>query len=411
VRILALYPFLPYPVVSGAALRGCTVLDILAPRHQVTLASFAGRDDSPAELPTWKTYPLLAQQPIIVARQLDEQLTPQAARLRALRPRSSFYVPEGLKFFDVPAMWNRIASLDLSQFDAVHVRFLSMASYALALQRAEPRLRLVIDLDDNPSLLLYRKLRKEKMRPRELGWQLRELTRLFAFELRELRNFQSVWICSTIDHKRMARRIGSARVLVVENVVDADKLASIDRRNIEPAILMIGDFNYAPNKDGACFFVSQVWPAIRTQLPGTQLWFVGKNSNPQMLEWNGKDGITVTGMVDDVKQYLARAMVSIAPLFVGTGTKLKILEALAAGVPVVTTTLGAEGIDATNGVDILLADTAREFALHCLRLLEDRAERERLTQAGQALIRQKYDISVMSRSVLHCYDQLEPGNA
>jgi glycosyltransferase involved in cell wall biosynthesis len=130
-----------------------------------------------------------------------------------------------------------------------------------------------------------------------------------------------------------------------------------------------------------------------------------------MFDWNGKDGILVTGLVEDVKQYLARAMVSIAPLFVGTGTKLKILEALAAGLPVVTTTLGVEGIDATNGVDILLADTAQDFAGHCIRLLQDSALRDHLALAGQALVRQKYDVSVISHSVLRCYDRLDGGRA
>src|SRR5258708_671612 len=105
-RILALYPFLPYPVVSGAALRGCQVLDILASRHQVTLASFVGRDDSPSNLPSWKTYPLLAQEPVTVLRRSDEQLTPEGERLRALRPHSRFFVPQGMEFFDVAAMWN-----------------------------------------------------------------------------------------------------------------------------------------------------------------------------------------------------------------------------------------------------------------------------------------------------------------
>jgi glycosyltransferase involved in cell wall biosynthesis len=412
VRILALYPFLPYPVVSGAAQRGCAVLDILASRHEVTLASFVGRDDSLSELRSWKTYALFARQPLTVPRQSEEKLSPEGERLRTLRPQSRISVPQGLDFFDTAAMWNRLAELDLRQFDAVHVRFAGMASYALALKQAAPHLRLIIDLDDNPSLLLYRKLwnTRKKFQLRMFSWELKEFLRTFAFELRELRKFDSVWICSEIDFKRMSRRIGPDRTLIVENVVDAQKLASINRENIECAILMIGDFNYDPNREGADFFVTGAWPLIRSKIAEAQLWLVGKNANAYMLEWNGNQGVVVTGLVDDVKHYLSRAMISIAPLFVGTGTKLKILEALGAGLPVVTTTMGMEGIEAKNGVDLLIADTAEEFADNCTRLLEDAALRDRLAKAGQSLVREKYDISVMARAVLRCYDLLGGGH-
>src|SRR5258708_30935059 len=100
-----------------------------------------------------------------------------------------------------------------------------------------------------------------------------------------------------------------------------------------------------------------------------------------MGECKGRQGVVVTGLVDDVKHYLARAMISIAPLFVGTGTKLKILEALGAGLPVVTTTIGIEGIEAKDGIDLLIADTAEEFADHCTRLLQDAVLRDRMTKA------------------------------
>jgi glycosyltransferase involved in cell wall biosynthesis len=412
VRILALYPFLPYPVVSGAAQRGCSILDILASRHEVTLASFVGRDDSLSELRSWKTCALFARQPLTVTRQSEEKLSPEGERLRAFRPQSRISVPQGLDFFDTAAMWNRLAELDLRQFDAVHVRFAGMAPYALALKQAAPHLRLIIDLDDNPSLLLYRKLwnTRRKFQLRLFAWELKEFLRTVAFELRELRKFDSVWICSKVDFDRMSHRIGPGRTLIVENVVDAQKLASINRQNIEPAILMIGDFNYGPNREGADFFVTEAWPRIRAKIPEAQLWLVGKNANSYMLEWNGNQGIVVTGMVDDVKQYLARAMISIAPLFVGTGTKLKILEALGAGLPVVTTTVGIEGIEAKEGIDLFIADTAEAFADCCTRLLQDAALRDRMAKAGQSLVREKYDISVMARAVLRCYDLLGGGH-
>jgi len=405
-KILALYPFLPYPVVSGAAQRGCYILDILASKHDVTLISFVGRDDSPSDLRFWKSYSLFARKPITVLRRTEEEISPMGRRLRASRQRSRVLAPEGLDFFDVPAMWNRIAELDIGQFDAVHVRFAGMIPYAVALKQVAPQLRLVVDLDDNPSLLLSRKLISslKKFKFRMFIWQLKELIRTFAFELKELQKFDSVWICSDIDSSRMSSRIGSNRIQVVENIVDAQELAAIDRSNIEPAVLMIASFDYEPNKAGAEFFVAKVWPRITSVIPEAQLWLVGKNS--QLQEWSGKQGILVTGMVDDVRPYLERAMISVAPIFVGTGTKLKILEALGAGLPVVTTTIGAEGIDVVNGVDLLIANTPEDFADYCIRLLTDRKLRDELASSGKGLIQEKYDLHVMARKVLDSYDIL-----
>ncbi len=408
-RILALYPFLPYPVVSGAAQRGCHVLEILASRHEVTLASFIGQDDSLSGLSSWKTYPLFTREPITVLRKTEEKLSPAGNRLREFRPQSRLCIPEGMNFFDTPAMWNRIAELDTGKIDAVHVRLSGMAPYALALKKAAPHLRLIIDLDDNASLLQYRRLMdfRKKLQFRLCVWQLKELLKTFAFELRELRKFDSVWVCSDVDSSRMSHRIGSGRMLAVENIVDAQKLASIDRQNVESAVLMIGDFNYDPNRVGAEFFITKVWPRIRSAIPEAQLWLVGKSTHLQMQEWSGKQGILMTGLVDDVRHYLGRAMVSIAPIFVGSGTKLKILEALGAGLPVVTTTIGAEGIEASNGTDLLIADTSKDFADQCIRLMTDRKLRNQLADSGRMLIKEKYDLPVMSRAVLHCYEALE----
>jgi polysaccharide biosynthesis protein PslH len=345
-RILALYPFLPYPAVSGATLRGRSILDILATQHEVTLASFVGRGDQPSELPSWTTYPAFAREPLLVSRQPEEHLTAAGKSLRALLPQSRVGLPDWLNYFDTAAMWNRIAELDLSQFDAVHVRYVSMTRYALALKAAAPHLRLVVDLDDIPSVFLYRKLRhpKEKVSLRASLWQAKELFRMYAFERSALRSFDSVWICSGVDFTRISKRIGAKRTLVVENVVDAKKLATIDRQQTEPALLLIGDFSYGPNREGADFFVNKVWPEVRLKNPEAQLWLVGSHPDAGMQEWNEQQGILVTGRVEDVWPYLARATASIAPLFGGSGTRLKILEALGAGLPVVTTTLGTEGI-------------------------------------------------------------------
>jgi glycosyltransferase involved in cell wall biosynthesis len=408
-KILALHAFLPYPTISGATLRSASILNILASRHEVTLVSGVGSRDSPSELPAWKTYKRLAREPLLVSRKTDEELSPAGAALRKLLPQSRIGFPELLTYFDSPAMWNRIAELDLQQFDAIHIRYASMALYALALKRAFPNLRIVIDLDDIPTVFLMRRLAfpRNITQLRQSAWQVRQLVRTYAFECTSLREFDSVWICSKVDLYKIEKRIGRGRALIVENVVDAQELASIARQNKEPALLFIGDFTYGPNQEGAEFFTTKVWTKIRSMVPTAQLWLVGANENAGLQQRHGQDGITVTGAVDSVRPYLAQAAISIAPLITGTGTRLKILEALAAGLPVVSTSIGAEGIEGEAGVDLMIADTADNFANCCVQLLQDPALAERLKESGQRLIMKKYDIPVMSRAVLRCYDLLE----
>lgn len=305
-------------------------------------------------------------------------------------------------------MWNQLAELDLQKFDVVHVRYVYMSLYALALKRAAPHLHLVIDVDDILSVAFFRRIsHPTKLSDlRTAAWKLKELIRIYAFECGPLRTFDSVWICSELDKRKMARRLGPGRTLVVENVVDAEKLASMTPQTRELSLLFVGDFNYAPNREGAEFILKQVWPEIRSAIPNAQLWLVGTNTQAHILAQNGRDGIVVTGAVDEVLPYLQRATISIAPLFAGSGTRLKILEALGAGLPVVATPAASEGIEAEDGVHLLIANDAKAFIECCLRLLKDNVLRAQLAEAGRLLVRKKYDVAVMSRAVLGCYRSL-----
>jgi glycosyltransferase involved in cell wall biosynthesis len=407
-RILALYPFLPYPRNSGARLRGCSILEILCSEHEVTLVSLLGRDDSPSQLLSWPLYTQFAQPPITAPARSTDELTTAGQTLRALRPASRLGIPEYLDHFDSPAMWNRLAELDLEKFDAVHVRYMYMSLYALALKRAAPDLRLVVDVDDILSVTFFRRITfpKRFSKVREAAWELKELLRIYAFERGPLRLFDSIWTCSKLDERKMIRRVGPGRTLVVENVVDAKELSAMIPEPAEQSLLFVGDFNYAPNREGAEFLLEEVWPAIRREVPNAQLWLVGINNHAHILGRNGQDGIVVTGAVEEISPYLRRATVAVAPLLLGSGTRLKILEALGAGVPVVATSAACEGIDAENGVHLLIADNAKTFIACCLRLLKDNSLRAQLAKAGRELIRDRYDVAVMSRAVLGCYRSL-----
>jgi glycosyltransferase involved in cell wall biosynthesis len=148
---------------------------------------------------------------------------------------------------------------------------------------------------------------------------------------------------------------------------------------------------WTPNQDGILHFLNEVYPSIRAKVPGVTLQVVGRCPSPKILEACSRHaGVTVTGWVRDIREYLAGADVCIVPLRVGSGTRLKIFEAMAMGKAIVSTTLGAEGLPVADQQDILIADTPDDFAARTIELLQDGDKRERLGKAARNLVQGRY---------------------
>lgn len=162
-------------------------------------------------------------------------------------------------------------------------------------------------------------------------------------------------------------------------------------------LVFIGSMDYLPNIQGVHWFVERVLPLIHASRPDTTVALVGKYPDSSIQALTVKDSrIRVTGTVPDVRPYLWNAEASIVPLLAGSGTRLKIYEAMAAGVPVISTALGAEGLAHTDGTDIVLASDPESFATACLDLLEDSARRDSIAQAGHALVKSRFDWSAVA---------------
>ena len=139
------------------------------------------------------------------------------------------------------------------------------------------------------------------------------------------------------------------------------------------------------------YFLREVLPLIERAAPGVHLFIVGDGPWADMPEVRQNAAVTCTGFVDDTRPYMARCAAAVAPILAGSGTRIKILEGLAAGIPIVSTTLGCEGIAARPGEDVLIADTAVEFAAAVVHLLGDAALAEKLRANGRRLVEEKYD--------------------
>jgi glycosyltransferase involved in cell wall biosynthesis len=156
-------------------------------------------------------------------------------------------------------------------------------------------------------------------------------------------------------------------------------------------VLFVGSMDYYANVDCVLEFVTGAWPRIARQQPQLRFTIVGRNPPPEIRKLAGLPGVEVTGTVPDVRPYYREALASVVPLRIGGGSRLKILEAMAAGIPVVSTQLGAEGLQVRPGEDILLAESGEDFSDALLRLTREEGEWRRIAQAGRQLVRARYE--------------------
>lgn len=216
-------------------------------------------------------------------------------------------------------------------------------------------------------------------------------------EARRVRNFEQRWWrgvagCAVTSEREEAivRRIAPATlVATVPNGVDLDEFRPSEVEPEAETVVFNGLLRYRPNLDAACHLVDDVWPRVLAARPNARLFVVGKGDQSDLRRLSAP-GVTVTGEVPDVRPYLARAAVVAVPVRMGGGTRLKVVEALAMAKPIVTTTLGCEGVDVTDGRDVSIADGPAATAAAIERLFADPSLRARLGRAGRELAERRY---------------------
>jgi polysaccharide biosynthesis protein PslH len=222
-----------------------------------------------------------------------------------------------------------------------------------------------------------------------------EFTKMLRFEQTAVRNFQHVIAVSAHDRELMLLWVADGRITVVPTGVDVKQYRpeSIDH-DPAPLVMFVGAMDWEPNIDAVEVFCSQMWPSILARVPNARFCIVGRNPDHRVQKL-ASDSIEITGRVESVVDYLRKAAVVIVPLRIGGGTRLKIYEAMAAGKAVVSTAVGAEGLDVSPGSDILIADDPRDFADAVVSLLKDRELRRRYERAASETAG-KYDWSVIA---------------
>ena len=230
-------------------------------------------------------------------------------------------------------------------------------------------------------------------------WYFRQqAAKMSAYEGKICRAAKGVVAVSEADARTMESRYGLTRVPHVPTGVDIDFFAPPASAEPKADLVFLGSMDWLPNVDGSKWFCAEILPLICRQRPNTTVALVGRKPTPE-LEALGREqaGVIVTGTVPDVRPWLHGAKVSIVPLRIGGGTRLKIYEAMAACVPVVSTTIGAEGLDARHGENILIGDTPEAFAAACLQLLANEDQRRSLSRNALEMVATHYSWEAATR--------------
>lgn len=396
-KVLLLTQVLPYPPDSGPKVKTWNVLKYLTQHHEVTLVSFV-RGDQSAEIKHLEQYCHAVH---TVPMERGSLLDAQAVARSLLTGQPWMMVRD-----DRAAMRQLVDRLAAEkQFDVAHADQLNMAQYAARVRGA----RKILDAH-NALWLLYQRL-WQTMGPGPKKWLLgRDWRLLKQYEGRLCREFDAVLAVSEEDKAALQEAIGlgnNVDITVIPIAVDTDEVAVVTRQPGADHILHIGTMYWPPNVDGILWFIHQVYPHICAKRPKTTFDVVGARPPQEIMSLSGNGtGVNVTGYVPDPTLYRQQAGVMVVPLRAGGGMRVKILEALAQGLPIVSTTLGCEGIAVTHGQDILIADTPHEFALAVLRLLEQPQFAAELGCHGRQLAEAVYDYRQVCQPLEKVYSRV-----
>lgn len=376
-RVLVVTTQLPYPPTSGGRMRTLSLLRRLAARHEITVMAYAQPDDPAIEtLRQWGIACLpVAPPPWIAVRKVRVVL---ASLLGPL--------PYIMAKYDTPAMRAALAQAARSKrYDLLHCDSISLAHVA-----AKCGLRPALLAEHNVEALIWQRLVRLQRHPLRKAFVALQSAKLRRVEAQVCRAFDACVAVSQKDAQLLRRWYGVENVQVVPNGVDIGQPPA--HQSLDGHLAFVGSMDWVPNQDAVRWMVGEVLPLVRRRHPRVTLSIIGRNP-PAWMAKMSRDGLEVTGTVEDVRPYLERASVCVVPLRVGGGTRLKILEAMAAGKPVVSTSVGAEGLDLVPDRDIVLADSAQDFAEAVSALLADERRRRELALAGrQAAARYSWDL-------------------
>ena len=397
-NILILTPQLPYPPQQGTSLRNFHIIRGLAERHKITLLSFLenNQTDDPAAIE-----PLLA---LCDVHTVPVPTRSTAQRLWQLVSTRRPDMAHRLYSEQFAAELRRL--LAANQFDTIQVEGIELARYMEIVRAVSQASKIVFDDHNAEAELQRRNFLTDLGNPQRwlaAAYSWVQVGRLRRFERWAMETAHGITAVSNTDKLVLEKLLNRTRIntdkhrsiVAIPNCIDVLELQDLvglgkPTRSLEHDLVFMGKMDYRPNVDAVLWFVDEVWPEIVAHKPDATFAIVGQKPHDRLERLRDVSGITLTGWVDSVTPYLVGARVFIMPFRIGSGTRLKLIEAMAVGKAIVSTPIGAEGFPVENGRELLLAETAAEMATAVLHLLNHPHQRDRLGQNARQFA-QQYD--------------------
>ena len=394
-KILFLSPTVPFPLTDGGRIRVFNLLKQIAQKSDVTLLAL-------------ETQPTDAEG-VAQLQQLGIQVhlvrnAPTLPRLSLGTLVTAFLKrqPITVARYALPAYRQKFRDLIASEnFDLVHYEMFHTAQF-----RTDTNLPGVLS-QQNVDSAIWRRLCGETINP---FYKFAYWTQQRAFQRYERvlsPKFEAVTCTSDIDAAVFQRHCAEDIIEIIPNGVDVAHYQPDFSAEALAHLIYIGSMDWYPNEDAVAFFADEVLPRIQEKVRNVQFSIVGGNPSVRVQRLAEREGIVVTGRVPEIKPYFAEATVFVVPLRIGSGTRLKILEALAMGKAIVSTSVGAEGLDLKDGGEIFIADEPNAFADAVTRLLTDPTLRRRIGENGRARVERDYDWRSIGEKLHNLYTKID----
>jgi glycosyltransferase involved in cell wall biosynthesis len=401
-RILYIATQYPLPVNNGVKMRVWSLLRAIASAgHEIMLATFADPDDADS---TENELRAVCKDCEIIRRRTESMSgsTNYLARLAGVLSSSPFTINRCRSDEMRTALERR---LNTGAFDLV------LCDNVFTTVNLPPTLLPILLNSHNLEHLVLQRYAEQESNPAKALYARTEAAKLRRFEVAACKRAALVMVCSRLDGEILERLCPGLKTAVVPNVVDVRDYEMATDEDPD-TIVYQGGMDWLPNRDALYYFVRTILPLIQKEIPNVRLIAAGRNPPPEFrARFADVSALKFTGTLPDLRPVVAKAAVSIVPLRVGSGTRLKILESAALGKAIISTTIGVEGLDFVPGKEILVEDDPDAFASNVIELLRDPARRKAMGQAARNRVAQDYDVRALERSIGGVFQTLQQSMA
>lgn len=374
-NILQITPVFPYPPESGTRVELFNSIKYLSNKHSITLLSFA-EEIKENDIAVLKPY---CADIVVIPNNIQDSFGGLLKNLFTAIPYNiSKYISKSM--VEAVRKQTRSKSFDLVRIDGLHIAY-----YKNFIKDIPAVLR-----EHNVESLIMQRFYKNQLNPLIKAYAYLQWKKLYRYEIEITRRFDKCIMITEVDRELLHSMASEAKTEIVTAGVDMEYFKPDATLKRQPhQIVFTGEMAWRPNIDAVTWFCEAIFPSILEEIPDSKFYIVGRNVTPAVKKL-ANENVVVTGRVEDVRPYVHSSTVFVVPLRVGGGMRLKILEAMAMGIPVVSTSIGCEGIKVENKKNILIADNAVDYAVMVIRMMKGEFDIEELVKRGFELIHSNY---------------------